>query len=165
MNKLSWDNYYMSLVYLSAMKSKDPSSHLGSVIVGPNKEIRSMGYNGLPRGVNDNKTQRNWRPEKYSWYEHAERNAIYNANLVGIPTVGCIMYTNGTPCADCGRAIIQSGIKEVVVDEKWDKLNTSKWKESAIITETMFKEADVILRSINYKPISIEKFRSGKIIK
>jgi len=160
---LSWDDYYMSIVYLAAMKSKDKSSHLGAVIVGSNNEIRSIGYNGLPRFVDDTIDDRNKRPEKYYWYEHAERNAIYNALLSHTSIDGCTMYTNGIPCSDCGRAIIQCGIKEVVVDSDWNN-NNPRWDESCDRTSQMFAEAGVILRSINYKPIKINKYINGKYL-
>ena len=176
---ISWDQYYMSMVYLAAMKSKDDSSWIGAVIVGPEKEIRSIGYNGLPRGVEDDiytevleyddqrkkfkryheikedLKKRHERPEKYFWYEHGERNAIYNAANMGISTKGCIMYTQGTPCTNCARAIIQSGIKEVVVHKQYEdqsehqaKVGGSelKWREEAERSSIMFNEAKVRLR-------------------
>ena len=170
---LNWDDYYMSLVYLTAMKSKDTSSHLGAVIVGSSNELRSMGYNGICRYVKDDIPERNERPEKYYWYEHAERNAIYNSLLAHTSVDGCTMYTNGTPCAECGRAIIQSGITEVVVDSNWDSENAgiggkvgegTDWSISCNKSAEMFREAGVILRRIDYKPIMIEKFRRGKQI-
>ena len=76
---MNWDTLFMSMVYLVAMKSKDDSTHLGAVIVSQDNEIRSFGYNGLARGINDDVVERQERPEKYFWFEHAERNAIYNA--------------------------------------------------------------------------------------
>jgi len=71
-----WDMYFMSLSYLVAMKSKDPSTKIGAVIVGPDKEIRSTGYNGFVKGANDDVVEHYERPEKYYHFEHAERNAI-----------------------------------------------------------------------------------------
>ena len=123
---MDWDSLFMTMAYLVAMKSKDNSTHLGAIIVSPTQEIRSFGFNGLARGLNDDVPERNIRDEKYFWYEHAERNAIYNAGRMGVPIIGCKMYTNGTPCMDCGRAIIQSGIKEVIVDKNWDDNNINK---------------------------------------
>jgi len=158
--KVSWDSLFMSMVYLIAMKSKDVSTHVGAVVVDDNHIVRSMGYNGLPRGINDNISIRQERPEKYFWYEHAERNAIYNRTL---PLDGCTMYTNGAPCSDCVRAIIQSGIKEVVIDKKWD--NDTKWSESCDVGNVMFNEANVRVRFWDGDILSINKFRSGEVIK
>ena len=95
--------------------SEDSSRKVGSVIVGPNNEIRATGYNGLPRCIDSSQADRHDRQsgEKYLWFEHAERNAIYNASLIGTPTLGCRMYVNSFPCADCTRAIIQSGIQSL----------------------------------------------------
>lgn len=109
----------MTLVYLVSTKSKDKTTHYGAVVVGPDNEVRSVGYNSFPRDINDDVLSRQERPEKYFWIEHAERNAINNAALVGIPLKGCKLYTNGIPCAECARSIIQSGIKEVIVDIRW----------------------------------------------
>src|SRR3990167_7197511 len=100
---ISWDESFMSMVYLVAMKSKDESTHVGAVVVGPDNEIKSTGYNSFVRKLNDHLTMRQERPEKYYWFEHAERNAIYNATLNGVSLKGCKIYTNGVPCMDCAR--------------------------------------------------------------
>lgn len=158
----SWDDYFMTMAYFVAMKSKDTSSHIGAVIVGPKKEIRSTGYNGLPRGVNDNVPERQEKPEKYFWFEHAERNAIYNATLMGSSLKECKMYTNGMPCADCARGVIQSGIIEVIVDEAWDRESSEKWADSAKRSIQMFDEAGVKYRPWTGKLVEIFKFRRGE---
>ena len=116
---------------LVAMKSKDKNTHIGAVIIGPDNELRSTGYNGFVRGLNDDVEERQESPEKYYWMEHAEKNAIFNAARVGIPLKGCRMYTNGVPCMECARGIVQSGIEEVIVDEAWDRTNSEKWAENA----------------------------------
>ncbi len=145
---MDWDKYHMSMAFLAAMKSKDPSTKIGAVIVGPNNEIRSTGYNGLPRGCNDTLPERDERPTKYFYYEHAERNAIYNAARMGIPLQGCKMYTQGVPCADCCRGVIQSGISEVIVWQAWDASTVrEKWLESCKYSTEMFEESGVIVRS------------------
>ena len=74
------------------------------------------------------------------------------------------MYTNGTPCSDCGRAVIQSGIKEVVIDLNWENAKHTGWSESCDRTKEMFKEANVILRGIDYNELKIVKYRRGEII-
>lgn len=95
--------------------SKDGSTKVAAIIIGRHShERRSCGYNGMPRGCNDNLAERQERPEKYLWYEHAERNAIYNAARVGTQLAGSLLLVTMYPCMDCARAIVQSGIEEVV---------------------------------------------------
>lgn len=123
----SWDQRFMNLARHVAGWSKDRSRKVGCVVVGQNKEVRATGYNGFPRGVNDDVEERHQRPAKYDWTEHAERNAIYNAARVGTPLEDCMLYVSLFPCAACARAIIQSGIGRVVTvpapenDPVWDK--------------------------------------------
>jgi dCMP deaminase len=162
---VSWDDYFMSMVYLVASKSKDNLTHIGAVIVGPDNEIKSTGYNSFVRKLNDNVPERQKKPEKYYWFEHAERNAIYNATLIGTSLKGCKMYTNGTPCMDCARGIVQSGILEVIVDRKWDEQNKETWSDHAERTIQMFKEVGVKLRSWDGELLNIEKFRRGEVLK
>jgi dCMP deaminase len=162
---MDWDQYFMSMVYLCALKSRDPSSKLGAVLVGPDNEVRSTGYNGLPRGI-DYRSERDQRPEKYFWYEHAERNSIYNAARVGVPTLGCTLYTNAVPCADCARAIVNAGIEVVVVRESWaagDHAQRANWGESCARGRAIMEEAVVECRSYA-GPITTEiyGFTSGK---
>ncbi len=140
---MNWDEYFMSMAYLVAMKSKDESTKIGAVIVGPDHEIRSTGYNGLPRGVRDDVPERHARPAKYRYFEHGERNALYAAARVGTPTLGCTMYTQGVPCADCARGIIQAGIVRVVVDPRFDEHESELWAEHARQSREMFAEARV----------------------
>src|SRR5437868_5461955 len=119
--QLEWDLHFLAMAELIAKKSKDNSMGVGCVIVGPDKEVRSTGYNGFPRHI-DYTEARLQRPEKYLWTEHGERNAVYNAARVGIPLKGCTAYIACTdlergghaPCIDCARALLQSGIIEIV---------------------------------------------------
>lgn len=95
--------------------SKDESTKVAAMIIGrQSHEIRSSGYNGMPRGCRDDIPSRNQRPEKYFWYEHAERNAIYNAARVGTQLAGSLLLVTMFPCMDCARAIVQAGVEEVV---------------------------------------------------
>jgi dCMP deaminase len=107
-----------------ATRSKDRSTKVGCVIVGPDNEVRSTGYNSFPRGINDDSPERHERPEKYLWTEHAERNAIYNAARFGTPLKGCRAYLPWFPCMDCARALVQAGVVEVIgavrAGERWD---------------------------------------------
>lgn len=140
----NWDKKFCELAEYISTWSKDPNTKIGAVIMGYNKEPISFGYNGIPRGVDDSPSERSSRThnEKYYWYEHAERNAIYNAARIGIPTLGKIMYLNCClPCADCARAIIQSGIKRVVC--KKGVSNRVIWDLHMIRSKKLFKEASV----------------------
>lgn len=143
---LSWDSYFMSLVYLVAMRSKDQSTNIGAVVVGPDNEIRSTGYNSFPMGINDNKPERQERPEKYYWFAHAERNSVDHAARIGVPLKNCTIYTQGVPCMDCARSIVQSGIKKVVIHKQWGDGWSTKWSENAKRTKELFDEAGVELQ-------------------
>jgi len=161
---MDWDTFFMSLVYLIGMKSKDDSTHLGAVIVAEDNTIISVGYNGLPRGVRYS-YQRQQRPEKYYWFEHAERNAVFNAIRIGANIKDSIMYTNGTPCCDCARAVIQAGIKKVIVDKSWDSGNKDIWLEQSKKSRVMFAEAGIELVEWDGEIVRhIEKFRRGELI-
>lgn len=160
---MKFDDYYMNMAYLVAMKSKDESTHIGAVVVGSDNEVRSVGYNSFPRGIQDNLPERQVRPEKYYWFEHAERNAIYNATLLGTSLKGCRMYTNGIPCMDCARAIVQAGIKEVIVDKVWDDNNDDIWIENANRTKVLFQEAGVKIRYWEGELVTIKRFKRGKV--
>ena len=145
----SWDEYFLAICRTVSLRSKDPNTKLGSVVVGPAHEIRATGYNSLVRGIRDDLPERLVRPEKYLWMEHAERNAIYNAARHGTQMQGCTLYVELLPCMDCARAIVQAGIREVVVDgnrvrEYWSEQYTPHFEH----IRTMFREAGVALRSV-----------------
>ena len=142
MTQKTWDRYFVTLAEQVSLKSKDRSTKVGAIIVGSDHEIRSTGYNGFPRGINDDVDSRHDRPAKYQYTEHAERNAIYNAARMGTSLKGCTLYLNyePKPCVDCVRAIIQSGIIMVVGN---DTPFGSYWKESMTIGENMLKEAGI----------------------
>lgn len=114
-----WDDYFCKIANIVRSKSKDPSSKVGSVIVGPENQIISTGYNGACRGVDESEYDWNDRPLKILHFEHSERNAIYNAARHGIALRGSTLYIAGfgpptAPCTDCARGIIQCGIVRVV---------------------------------------------------
>jgi dCMP deaminase len=160
---VNWDDYFMTMAYLVSMKSKDERTRIGAVVIGPKREIRSTGYNGFVRGLNDGVPERQEKGEKQYWFEHAERNAVYNATLIGASLNDCIMYTNGVPCMDCGRAVVQSGIREVVVDNNWDG-NSKKWEERNRRTLEMFNETGVKWRSHDTQYVEISKLSDGVTI-
>ena len=141
---MNWVDYFRSIAETVKEKSKDERTKIGAVIVGKNKEIVSTGYNSFPRGIDDWKADRQERPEKYFWFEHAERNAIYNAARIGVSTKGCTMYlTCGIPCADCARGIINAGITRIFIVRGASGATSEKWIESAERSMEMFEEAGV----------------------
>ncbi len=148
-----WDSYFMALARLVAKKSKDQSVQVGIVIVGPDHELRSSGYNGFCRGIDEDIPERWERPSeenpngpKYLFVEHAERNAIYNAARIGVSTKGCTAYMESPPCCDCGRALIQAGISEIVVTTQNPFRDRKDWKKSIQFATDMLSEAGVCVR-------------------
>jgi len=142
---MNWNEYFRAIVRTIKLKSKDVNTQIGALIVGEDKEIVSTGYNSFPRGIDDTLPERQERPEKYYWFEHAERNAIYNAARIGVSTKGCTMYlTCGIPCADCARGIINAGITRIVceVDPSFGARG-NMWDEHAKRSLIMFEEAQV----------------------
>ena len=113
---ISWDEYFMGVAMLAARRSKDPSTQVGACIVSPENIIISTGYNGMPKGCSDDEFP--WERSgaenetKYPYVVHAELNAILNAN--GRDLRGSRLYVALFPCNECAKAIIQSGVKEVV---------------------------------------------------
>ena len=116
---ISWDEYFMGVAILSGRRSKDPNTQVGCCIVSADNKILSMGYNGLPRGCSDDEFP--WEREgedplktKYVYTVHSELNAILNYS--GGSLEGAKLYVSLFPCNECAKAIIQSGIKEVIYD-------------------------------------------------
>lgn len=142
---MTWEHYFRNIAHTVKTKSKDKYTQIGAVIVGPDNEIVSTGYNSFPRGIDDNVDIRQERPEKYYWFEHAERNAIYNAARIGVSTRDCTMYlTCGIPCADCARGIINAGIRRIVCEVDCSfGARGNLWEEHAKRSLIMFEEADV----------------------
>ena len=140
---MNWVSYYRQLANTVKLKSKDKYTQIGAVIVGKDGEIVSTGYNSFPRGLDDGLDYRQERPEKYYWFEHAERNAIYNAARIGVSTKGTTMYLScGLPCADCARGIINSGVTRIFC-ERVDVTKGEMWKESQERSWDMFMETGV----------------------
>ena len=140
---IKWDERFMDLAAEVAKWSKDPSAQVGAIVVGINNEILSTGYNGPPRGVNDDLPERWERPAKYNFIAHAEANAVYNAARNGVALEGCTMYIHALPpCCGCAQAIIQSGIKRIVV---MTIDVPERWKASINDAMTMLSEAGVDL--------------------
>lgn len=147
---MTFNQWFLEITGTVKKKSKDKSTKVGAVIVGPNKEIRSAGYNGFPKGANDDNEAWHERPKKYLVTSHAEENAIVLAARVGTPTDGCSIYITHFPCATCMRMIIQSGIKEVYVPEEQQKTRqetdfSERWKEQRNVSIEMANECGVVI--------------------
>ena len=136
----------MGIALLSSMRSKDPSTQVGACIVNSEKRILSMGYNGMPRCCSDDEFpwDKNENPldSKYLYVCHAELNAILNCASGNVR--GCTVYTTLFPCNECAKAIIQSGIAEVVYMS--DKYSDS---DSVLASKRMFTTAGVKFREYN----------------
>jgi dCMP deaminase len=147
---LSWDELFVLQAALVAQKSKDPSTKVGCIIVNQDNVILSTGFNGFPRGINENDMSRWKRPEKYYWIEHAERNAIFNAARVGVSLNGAKAYLNWEPkpCADCTRALIQAGVREVIGPNRAFSGKGAGVHYSIDHAEEMLAEAGVFVRTL-----------------
>ncbi|MBN2008320.1 dCMP deaminase family protein [candidate division KSB1 bacterium] len=142
---LSWDEYFMGIALLSAQRSKDPNTQVGACIVNDHKKVVGVGYNGFPTGCSDESLP--WAREgdfletKYPYVCHAELNAILNS--IGENLYGCVIYVALFPCNECAKAIIQSGIKEVVyLSDKYAETDSIK------ASKTMFEQAGVKMRQL-----------------
>lgn len=153
-NYLSWDQYFMGIAKLSALRSKDPNTSVGACIVGNDNKILSVGYNGMPQGCSDDEYP--WEREnedpletKYLYVCHAELNALLN--YTGTNLKGAKIYTTLFPCNECTKALIQSGISEVIYYE--DKYaNTA----SVIAAKKMMKSAGITYRLYNNSQQSVQ---------
>ena len=116
---ITWDEYFMGVAKLSAMRSKDPNTQVGCCIVSEDNKILSMGYNGFPKGCSDDefpwsRDEGDPDNEKYFYVPHSELNAILNYR--GGSLEGSKLYVTLFPCNECAKAIIQAGIKTLVYE-------------------------------------------------
>ena len=136
-----WKLRFLGLAEYIAQWSKDPSTKVGAVIVRPDKSIVSMGFNGFPKGVDDNIERYHNRNIKYELIVHGELNAISFANE---PITGCVLFTwPFLPCVRCAGIIIQSGICHVIAPQLPNALK-ERWEKSLTGTKNMFNEANII---------------------
>ena len=150
-NAITWETYFMGIAHLSALRSKDPSTQVGAVIVDPENKVVSIGYNGFPKGCSDDEYP--WVNEgssletKYVYVVHAELNAILNSPR---SVKGCKIYISLFPCHECAKAIIQAGIQEIVYES--DKYAES---ESVLASKRMLASAGVKMLQLT-KKVKIE---------
>ena len=146
-NAISWETYFMGIAHLSALRSKDPNTQVGAVIVDQEHKVVSIGYNGFPQGCSDDEYP--WENEgssletKYVYVVHAELNAILNSPRT---VKGCSIYVSLFPCHECAKAIIQSGIQEIVYES--DKYASS---ESVLASKRMLESAGVKMVQLTKK--------------
>ena len=136
-----WDKRFLEMAKLVASWSKDPSTQVGAVAVR-NRTVIAQGYNGFPRGMDDDEWLYENKTMKYSRIVHAEMNLIYNAADNGVSLKGATVYAVGLPvCHDCAKGLIQAGVKRVVMP-MIEKMN-DKWKASCADAQMFFDEAKV----------------------
>ncbi|MDY0289568.1 MAG: dCMP deaminase family protein [Sphaerochaeta sp.] len=149
---ISWDEYFMGVAVLSSLRSKDPNTQVGACIVNQDHKIVGVGYNGFPIGVNDDEIpwgrEGQWLDTKYPYVCHAELNAILNSTSSSLK--GCSLYVGLFPCNECAKAIIQSGIKEVVfLSDKYALDDNTK------ASKRMFDQTGVLYRQLKAKHTTI----------
>ncbi len=150
---ISWDQYFMSVAKLSAFRSKDPNTQVGACIINESNKIVGVGYNGLPWGCEDEQfpwevRDGNLQDTKYPYVVHAELNAILNSTQ---QLQGCRIYVSLFPCHECVKAIIQSGIKEIVFED--DKYSGT---DSDVAAKRMLDAAGVKYRRVERFEISVQ---------
>jgi len=140
-----WDKRFLKLAKHISEWSKDPSTQVGCVVVGPDREIRSTGFNGLPRGIEDNDERLNDREIKYPLICHAEENAIMHAARIGISLKDCTAYVTWPPCTRCARSLIQAGISTIIYPENTEI--PERWMTDFNLSLNMLKEANINLKT------------------
>lgn len=148
---ISWDEYFMGVARLSALRSKDPSTKVGACIVNENKRIVGIGYNGFPYGCSDDEfpweRSGEFLDTKYPYVVHAEPNAILNSTT---PLHGATIYVTLFPCNECSKLIIQSGIKEVVyLSDKYAGTNENT------ASKRMLNAAGIKLRQMSFVDVVV----------
>lgn len=150
-NNISWDEYFMGIASLSALRSKDPNTKVGACIVDDDNKVVSIGYNGMPKGVDE--SQLSWNKgegldSKYLYVCHAEFNAILNTRN-GSALKGCRLYVTLFPCNECAKACVQVGIKEIIYLE-------NKYADTVDVqaSRKMLELAGIKLRQFNAKELN-----------
>lgn len=150
---INWDEYFMGIAILSAQRSKDPNSQVGACIVSQDNKILSIGYNGFPIGCNDDELswerEGDFKDTKYPYVCHAELNAILN--YTGTTLKKSKIYVALFPCNECAKAIIQSGIKDVIYkDDKYKDTDVVK------VSKKLFDMAGIKYHQYESRGIKLE---------
>ena len=141
-----WDRRFLELASHISTWSKDPSTKVGCVVVGEDREIRSTGFNGFPRGIEDDAERLEDRAQKYPLICHAEENAIMHAARIGISLKSNTAYVTWPPCSRCTRSLIQAGVSEVVYPAGIDI--PERWEGDLEIALGMMVEAGISVRQV-----------------
>ena len=143
---MKWDRRFIGLAHHIAQWSKDPSPQVGCVVVGPDREIRSTGFNGFPRGIEDSAERLAQRELKYPLICHAEENAIMHAARIGVSLKDCTAFVTWPPCTRCARSLIQAGVREVAYP---DGLQIpERWQHDFELSHSMFVEARIKVNTV-----------------
>lgn len=138
-----WDRRWIDMAQLVSTWSKDPSTQVGAVLVLDNRML-AQGWNGFPRGIEDNWNRLHDREVKYSLTVHAELNAVFNAGYNGVSLKGSTLYVYGLPvCSNCAKGIIQTGVKRIVMRFPYAKTSGTKWFEEYGKSAEMFEEVGI----------------------
>ena len=140
-----WDIRFLKLATHISEWSKDPSTRVGCVVVGPDREVRSTGFNGFPRGIQDSDERLTNRDLKYPLICHAEENAIMHAARIGLALKGCTAYVTWPPCTRCARSLIQAGVSEIVIPSGLEI--PDRWRDDFEMSMGLLREAEVTIRS------------------
>ncbi len=141
-----WEQRFIALARHIAGWSKDPSTKVGCVVVGPDREIRSTGFNGFPRGIDDSDGRLSDRDKKYPLICHAEENAIMHAARIGVSLKDCSAYVTWPPCTRCARSLIQAGIRTVLYPAGQEI--PERWQQDFETSTGMFHEAGLDVRTV-----------------
>tara|TARA_B100001093_G_scaffold101433_2_gene93607 strand:+ start:49088 stop:49531 length:444 start_codon:yes stop_codon:yes gene_type:complete len=141
-----WDVRFLELAKHISEWSKDPSTKVGCVVVGEDREIRSTGFNGFPRGISDDMDRLTDREQKYPLICHAEENAIMHAARIGISLKGSTAFVTWPPCSRCARSLIQAGVKEVVYPAPENI--PERWLDDFTTSNGMLNEAGILVRTV-----------------
>jgi dCMP deaminase len=174
MKRTEWNETFMTMAYIMAMRSPDKKTRVGAVIVDKDNVVVAMGYNGWCRGSSPwgDDDPRHERPLKYMYTEHAERNAIYNSARKGVSLSDCTLYVTIAPCMDCTRAIVQVGINKVVIHHNGQEaynqaygLDEHKWTEDHKQATQLFEDAGVNVEFWTGDLVSPQAYFNEQIIK
>ena len=140
----------MELAKAVASWSKDPSKKVGAVAIGSKGQVLAQGFNGFPRGIDDNDERLNDRETKYKYVVHAEMNLIYNATFNGISLDGSTVYVYGLPiCSECAKGLIQVGVKQVVMCENSYQDADEKWLKSLELSVALLNESGIHWKTVD----------------
>jgi dCMP deaminase len=156
---LSWDEYFMGISIFTSLRSKDPSSKVGAVIVNTKNYIVGTGYNGFIAGIDEShfnwRREGNWLDTKYPYVVHAEANAILNSTTSNLEN--CRIYSTLFPCNECAKQIAQKGITEVIyLSDKY------KNQDFHVASVNIFKSVNIKYRKIKLSPLPdiLKKFEA-----